>query len=72
MHFALSRLAPMFLAGAGAAAILAAPTASASQLSCIDAGSTTQCSSPGNSQITASTPPIQQQPQVIIIHRGRR
>jgi hypothetical protein len=51
-------------------AVAAAPLAAASQLTCTDVGSATQCVSPGNSQITASTPPVQQQPQIIIIHRN--
>ena len=68
MRFTTSYLGPLV----AAVAIAAAPLASASPLSCTDVGSATSCSSPGNSQITASTPPVQQQLQVIIIHRNHR
>jgi hypothetical protein len=71
MQFTASHLAPLFVAGA-AAAILAAPAATASPLTCTDVGSATQCVSPGNSQITAAAPHVQPQPQIIIIHRNRR
>jgi hypothetical protein len=59
----LNSLTPLLVAAAAAATIAAAPLAAASQLSCIDAGSATQCGSPGNVQITANTPPVQFQPQ---------
>lgn len=62
---------PLLAAGGVAVAIAVAPVSAAGQLSCTDVGSATQCSTPGNSQITANTPPVQQQPQIIIIHRGR-
>lgn len=73
-YFSASRLAvaPLLVAGAAAVAIAAAPLAAASPLTCTDVGSATACSSPGNSQIVATTPLIQQQPQIIIIHRDRR
>jgi len=64
-------LTPMALAGGAALAVAVAPTAAASPLSCTDVGSATQCVSPGNSQITANAPVVQQQPQLIIIHRNR-
>lgn len=74
MHFTASRLAvaPFVVAGAAAAAIAAAPFAAASPLSCTDLGPATSCSSPGNSQIVATPPVVQQQPQIIIIHRNHR
>ena len=71
MRFAARYLTPMALAGGAAVAIAVAPTAAASPLSCTDVGSATQCVSPGNSQITANAPVVQQQPQLIIIHRNR-
>jgi hypothetical protein len=71
MRFSPTFLTPVLIAGAAAAAIAAATPAAASPLSCTDIGLATQCGSPGNSQITANTPPIQQQPTVIIIHRHR-
>lgn len=72
MFFTVSRVAPLLAAGAAAATLAAAPLAAASSLTCTDVGSATSCSSPGNSQITASTPPVQHQPQIIIIHRNSR
>jgi hypothetical protein len=42
----------------------------ASPLNCTDLGSATQCVSPGNSQIVATPPVVQQPPQIIIIHRN--
>jgi hypothetical protein len=72
VRFTVSHLAPLITAGAAAAAIAAAPIAVASPTTCIDVGSATQCGSPGNSQVTANTPPVQQQPQIIIIHRNHR
>ena len=71
MHFTARFLTPLLVAGGAAAAIAVAPMAAASPLTCIDLGSATQCVSPGNSQITANAPQIQQQPQIIIIHRNR-
>jgi hypothetical protein len=65
-------LSPLLATGALAVAIAAAPLAAASPLNCTDIGSATQCASPGNSQITVAPPPVSQQPQYIIIHRGRR
>ena len=70
MHTA-RRIIPFLIAGGAAAAIAAAPQAAADQLSCTDVGNATQCASPGNSQITANAPVVQQPPQVIIIHRNR-
>jgi hypothetical protein len=72
VRFTASHLAPLLVAGAAAAAIVVAPMAAASPLTCVDVGSATQCGSPGNSQITANVPPVQQQPQIIIIHRNHR
>jgi hypothetical protein len=70
MHFTARYLIPLIAAGGATVAVAAAPLAAASPLTCTDVGSATQCVSPGNSQITASTPPVQQQPQIIIIHRN--
>jgi hypothetical protein len=56
----------------GAVALAAAPMAAASPPNCTDIGSATQCESPGNSQVTAQRPEIQQQPEIIIIHRNHR
>ena len=70
MHFTARYLTLLAIAGGAALAIAAAPTAAASQLTCTDVGTATQCVSPGNSQITATTPQAQQQPQIIIIHRN--
>ena len=72
MHFTARYLTSLAGAGGAAVAIAAAPMAAASPLTCTDVGSATQCASPGNSQITANTPPMQLQPQIIIIHRDRR
>ncbi len=71
MHVLARRLTPLALAGGAALAVALAPAATAAPLSCTDVGSATQCVSPGNSQITANAPVIQQQPQLIIIHRDR-
>lgn len=72
MHFTARYLMPLLVAGGLAGAVAGAPMAAASPLTCTDVGNATQCQSPGNSQITASTPPVQQQPEIIIIHRNRR
>jgi hypothetical protein len=72
MNITARRLTPLFAAGAAAAAIVLAPAASASPLTCTDVGSATQCGSPGNSQITANVPEMQYPPQIIIIHRNHR
>jgi hypothetical protein len=72
MHFTARYLMPMLVAGGAAAAVVAAPLAVASPLTCTDVGSATQCVSPGNSQLTATPPPVQQQPQIIIILRNHR
>ena len=71
MHVTARHFVPFLIAGGAAAAIAAAPLASADQLTCTDVGNATQCASPGNSQITANAPVVQQPPQIIIIHRGR-
>jgi hypothetical protein len=71
MHFTARYLTPLALAGGAALAIAVAPMAAASPLTCTDVGSATQCVSPGNSQITANVPFVQQPPQIIIIHRNR-
>ena len=65
-------LTPLLAAGAAAVAIVAAPAAAATPLSCADVGSATQCKSPGNSQLTAVAPHVQMYPQFIIIHRNHR
>jgi hypothetical protein len=72
MRFTASHLAPRLVAGAAAMAISVAPMAGANTLTCTDVGLATQCVTPGNSQITAVAPPVQQQPQIIIIHRNHR
>ena len=72
MRFAARFVVPLILACGAAAAVAVAPTATASPLTCIDIGNATQCASPGNSQIVASTPPVQQAPQIIIIRRNHR
>jgi hypothetical protein len=73
MHFTARYLPPLAVAGGSALAIAMAPAAAAAPLSCTDVGSATQCVSPGNSQITANAPVVQQQqwPEFIIIHRNR-
>ena len=71
VHFTARYLTPLALAAGAALAVAVAPAAAASPLTCTDVGSATQCSSPGNSQITANAPVVQQQPQLIIIHRNR-
>ncbi|MEU0498416.1 hypothetical protein [Mycobacterium sp. NPDC006124] len=71
MHVTARLLTPLALAGGAALAVVLAPAATADPLSCTDVGSATQCVSPGNSQITANAPVVQQPPQLIIIHRGR-
>jgi hypothetical protein len=70
MRFNAKYLTPLALAGT--AALAAAPTATASPPTCTYSGAATQCETPGNSQITASAPSVQQQPEVIIIHRNHR
>ncbi|MCV7419617.1 hypothetical protein H7K45_03605 [Mycobacterium yunnanensis] len=70
MHVSARLLTPLAVAGGAAVAIALAPAASAGQLECTDLGSATQCVTPGNSQITANAPIVQQQPQIIIIHRN--
>jgi hypothetical protein len=72
MRLTASYLAPLLVAGAAAVAIVSAPMAGANSLTCTDVGLATQCVTPGNSQITAVAPPVQQQPQIIIIHRNNR
>jgi hypothetical protein len=68
-NFAVTILA----AGAIAAGALAgAGVATAAPLSCVDAGPTTQCGSPGNTQITANTPPVQYQVQYPYFIVGQR
>jgi hypothetical protein len=59
-NFAITTIA----AGAIAAAALGgAGAATAAPLSCVDAGYATQCGSPGNIQVTTTTPPVQYQLQ---------
>jgi hypothetical protein len=70
MRSKVKYLAPLVLAGT--AALAAAPMATASPPTCTYSGAATQCVTPGNSQITASAPPVQQQPEIIIIHRNHR
>jgi hypothetical protein len=68
MRIKLGYLAPMIGAAAVAAAISAAPIASAApgtqapaqpQQSCASSGSGTVCQSPGNVQINNAPPPVQ-------------
>ena len=68
----MAYLTPLLVAGAAATAIAAAPAAVANTLTCTDVDLATQFVTPGNSQITAAAPPVQQQPQIIIIHRNHR
>jgi hypothetical protein len=70
MRFKAKYLTPLLLAGT--VALAAAPMATASPPTCTHSGAATQCETPGNSQITANTPPVQQQPEIIIIHRNHR
>ncbi len=72
MHITARYLTPLLVAGGAAVAVIAAPMAAASPLTCTDVGNATQCVSPGNSQIVATAPQVQQQPQIIIIHRNGR
>ena len=71
MRFSARYLTSLAVAGGAAIAIAVAPTAAASPLTCTDVGSATQCTSPGNSQITANVPVVQRPPQIVIIHRNR-
>ena len=70
MRSTRSHLTPLLAAGAALVAIAAAPVAGANVLTCTDIGSATQCLSPGNTQITANTPPVQPMPSIVIIHRN--
>ena len=63
MHVTARHFVPFLIAGGAAAAIAAAPMASANQLSCTDVGNATQCASPGNSQITANAPSCSSRPR---------
>jgi hypothetical protein len=72
MQFTNRYLAPLFVAVGAITAAAAAPSAAAAPLTCTDTGSATQCGSPGNSQIIATPPSVQQPPQIIIIHRNHR
>jgi hypothetical protein len=58
MFITARRLAPIAFAGAAAIAVLAAPTAAASDephMTCVYQGSgNSQCETPGNAQLTAS------------------
>jgi hypothetical protein len=67
MNINLNRVAPLLAAGAAAVAIAAAPIASAApapaptaavQQSCSSDGSGSLCESPGNVQLTDTTPPV--------------
>jgi len=58
MKFKLTHLAPVLAAGAAAAAIVAAPIASAAQ-SCEGGAGGTVCQSPGNVQINDAPGPVQ-------------
>jgi hypothetical protein len=58
MRIRFNYITPLLVAGAAAAAIAAAPAASADPMSCVSAGGATQCQTPGNVQINA-TPPVQ-------------
>lgn len=56
-------VAPMLVAGAGAAAIAFAPLAAAATgPSCVTSGNASVCQSEGNAQITATPPPVDYQP----------
>jgi hypothetical protein len=68
MSIKLRRLAPIIGTAAVAAAVCAAPIASASpdtqapgpqRQACMDGGSATVCQSPGNVQINDAPPPVQ-------------
>lgn len=60
MKFKLTHLAPVLAAGAAAAAIVAAPIASADTgLSCGGGSGGTVCQSPGNVQINDAPGPVQ-------------
>lgn len=72
MQFSRRYLARLLVVAGAAAGAVAAPSAAASPLTCTDTGSSTQCGSPGNSQIIATPPSVQQPPQIIIIHRNHR
>ena len=70
MRITRNHLTPLLVVGAAMVAIAAAPVAAANVLTCTDIGSATQCLSPGNTQITANTPPVQPLPSIVIIHRN--
>jgi hypothetical protein len=59
-NFAITTIAAGAIA---AAAVGGAGAAAAAPLSCVDAGYATECGSPGNMQITTTTPPVQYQMQ---------
>ena len=73
MFITARRFAPIAIAGAAAFAILAAPTAAATDephMTCVSAGSgSTQCETPGNAQLTA-TPSIHAYPQYPYYYGG--
>lgn len=58
MRIRFNYITPLLVAGAAAAAIAAAPAAAADPMSCVSAGGSTQCQTPGNVQIN-TTPPLQ-------------
>lgn len=69
MRIKMLHVTPLLLAASAAvviaaapAAMAAVPAASGTQISCTGTELATQCSSPGNSQITAKPPQIQQAP----------
>lgn len=69
MNITLKALTSLLLAGT--AALGTAAVAQAGPLTCTDLGSSTQCGSEGNSQITANPPFIRDRTEIIIIHRHR-
>jgi len=53
-------ITPLLVAGAIAAAITAAPNASAAEVrNCANGGGATNCQSPGNAEIHTDQPPVQ-------------
>jgi hypothetical protein len=55
-------IAPLLVAGASALAITVAPLAEAAQ-TCTATGTASVCESPGNSQVSATPPPVDYQAQ---------
>jgi hypothetical protein len=63
MRVALTMFTPLFVAGAAAATIAAAPIAAADSSgpapACVQSGQGTQCKTPGNVQLNDAPPPVQ-------------